>query len=55
MLTGGLSACAIGVLLTMSFPASKLKTSPHFLILQVQCIWFYVEVFDPFGAEFCAG
>jgi hypothetical protein len=22
---------------------------------QVQCIWFYVEVFYPLGLEFCAG
>ena len=25
-----------------------------FLFYKVQCGWFYVEVFDPFGLEFCA-
>ena len=35
--------------------ANVSKTIPHFLFYQVQCIWFYVEVFDPFGLEFCAG
>jgi hypothetical protein len=25
------------------------------LFYQVQCIWFYVEVFDPFGVEFVQG
>jgi hypothetical protein len=23
------------------------------LFYQLQCVWFYVEVFDPFGVEFC--
>ncbi|ERE83670.1 hypothetical protein H671_2g6542 [Cricetulus griseus] len=35
--------------------AIKFKTIPHFLLYQVQCIQFYVEVFDPFGVEFCTG
>jgi hypothetical protein len=24
----------------------------HFLFCQVQCIWLYVEVFNPFGLKF---
>ena len=31
------------------------KLFPHFLFYQVQCIWFYVEVFGPVGLEFVQG
>ncbi|KAL6070924.1 hypothetical protein STEG23_005759, partial [Scotinomys teguina] len=34
--------------------ADAFKAIPHFLFYRVQCIWFYDEVFDPFGLEFCA-
>lgn len=30
------------------------KAIPHFLFYQIQFIWFYVEVFDPFGLDFCS-
>ena len=29
------------------------KALPHFLFCQVQCVWFYVEVFDSLGLDFC--
>jgi hypothetical protein len=35
--------------------ANAFKAIPYFLLYQVHCIWFYVEVFDPFVLEFCAG
>ena len=31
------------------------KAYPHCIFYQVQCIWFYVEVFDPFEDEFYMG
>uniref|UniRef100_D6RHN5 Serine (or cysteine) peptidase inhibitor, clade B (ovalbumin), member 13 n=1 Tax=Mus musculus TaxID=10090 RepID=D6RHN5_MOUSE len=31
--------------------SSRIKSEEE----EVQCIWLYVEVFDPFGLEFCAG
>jgi hypothetical protein len=47
-----LSACVSDVLFRKSFPVPM---SSKLFFNQVQCIWFYVEVFDPFGAEFCRG
>ena len=35
--------------------ASVFKTLPYFLFYQIQGIWPYVEVLDPFRVEFCAG
>jgi len=49
-----LNACANGVLFGLSLP-SEFKAIPCSLFYQVQRIWFYVEVFDPFGVEFYAG
>jgi hypothetical protein len=34
--------------------ANEFKAIPHFLSYHIQCIWFYVEVFDTLGVEFCA-
>ncbi|ERE69856.1 hypothetical protein H671_6g16854 [Cricetulus griseus] len=34
--------------------ANVFKAISHFLFYEVQCGWIYVEVFDPFGLEFCA-
>ena len=31
------------------------KCTSHFLFYDVQCCWFYVEVFDPFELEFVYG
>jgi hypothetical protein len=42
----------------MSVPYRKLSplsvSSRHFLFYEVHCIWFYVDVFNPLGLEFCA-
>ena len=37
------------------FCVSEFKAILYFLFYQVQCIWFYVEVFDLFGVEFVLG
>ena len=34
--------------------ANVFKAIPYFLFYDVPCVWFYVEVFDPLGLEFCA-
>jgi hypothetical protein len=31
------------------------KTISFFLFYPIQCIWFYLEVFDPLGLELCTG
>ena len=41
--------------IVFSLESLSLCQFPHFLFCQVQCIWFYVEVFDPCELEFCAG
>ena len=33
--------------------ANEIETTLHFLSYQNQCIWSYVEVFDPFGVVPC--
>lgn len=35
--------------------ASEFKAILYFLLYQVQGMWFYVEVFNPFVVMFCAG
>ena len=54
-LTVELSVCANDVLFQKIFSCTNVfKAISHFLFYQVQHIWFYVEVFDPFGVEFLA-
>jgi hypothetical protein len=44
-------AYASGVLFRkFLFHASELKAIFHFIFYQVQCVWCYVEVFDPYGS-----
>jgi hypothetical protein len=43
-----LGACANSVLF------NKFKAIPQFLSYQIQWIWFYIEVSDPFAVEFWA-
>jgi hypothetical protein len=52
LLTVVLSTYSIGVLFNMSFLCQLVQ---DFSFYQIQCIWPYAEVFDPFGVEFCAG
>lgn len=50
------SACAIGVLFRKFVSYANLfEAVPHFLFYQVQCVWFYAKVFDPFEPDFYAG
>jgi hypothetical protein len=43
-----LTAQAIAVLFRNFFPCAHIfKVFPHFLLYEIQCLWFYVEVFDP--------
>ena len=51
LLIVSLSVCAAGVVFKKS--AFAFKCTSHFLFYKVQCGWLYVEVFDPFGLEFC--
>jgi hypothetical protein len=44
-----LSVCANSVLLRKSFPVLMSSRLCPTLFCQRQCVWFYVEVFDPFG------
>jgi hypothetical protein len=37
------------------FSTGEFKGIPHFLFFPVQCIGFYVNIFDPRGVEFYAG
>jgi hypothetical protein len=49
-----LSACALGILFKQLFPVlMQSRLFPH--ILFYQCVWFYVEAFDPLKLEFWAG
>ena len=51
LLIADLNACTSGVLFR------RLSTVPMCsrLFYKVQCIWFYLEIFDPLGLEFCVG
>jgi hypothetical protein len=49
-----LAAQAIAVLLRNFSPVPiSLRLSPHFLLYKFQCLWFYVEVFDPLRLQLC--
>jgi len=49
-----LTAQAIGVLFRFFFLcAHKFEALPHFPLYKVQCLRFYLEVFDPLKLEFC--
>ena len=38
------------------FPSAHIfKAFPHFLLYKFQCLWFYVEFFDPLRLELCTG
>ena len=56
LLIVSLSVCAAGVIFRKWFPVSmRSSVLPTFSsVYEVRCGWFYVEVFDPFGLEFCA-
>lgn len=49
-----LSACGICVLFRMSFLWLRGQDYSLLLFYQIQCVWLYVEVLDPFVIEFCA-
>jgi hypothetical protein len=34
--------------------ANELEAVSHFHFYQIQCMWFYVEVLDSLGLDFCA-
>ena len=43
---------AIAVLFRNFFPCAHIfEALPHFLLYKFQCLWFYVEVFDPLRLE----
>ena len=46
------SACIKAVLFVTLFLGQEFKVISYFLFCQVQCIWFYVEVFDPLELSF---
>ena len=48
------TVCQYSALEVVSFD-NEFKPVSHFLFYEVHCTWFYLEVFDPFGVEFCAG
>jgi hypothetical protein len=49
-----LIAQAIVVLFRNFFPCAHIfEAFPHFLLYKFQCLWFYVEVFDPLRLELC--
>jgi hypothetical protein len=50
------SACANDVLFRKVFSyTNRAKCIPYIVFYQVQHIWFYGEVFDSFGVEYCTG
>lgn len=46
------SACIKAVLFVTLFLGQEFKVISYFLFCQVQCIWCYVEVFDPLELSF---
>ena len=54
LLLVALSVCATEVIFRKWFPVPMRSSTSYFLFYKVQCGWLYVEVFDPFGLEFCA-
>lgn len=58
LLTVPLSARAVVLQFRKSSPvpvSSRLPLPPNVLFYQVQSIWVYVDGFDPFGVDLCAG
>ena len=52
-----LIVCATGVICKKWSPVPmccRLQSTSHFLFFQVHCGQIYIEVFNPFGLEFCA-
>lgn len=47
------SACANAALFRKFFPV-VMNSNLFFTFSSIQCVWFYVEVFDPFEVGFCA-
>ena len=54
LLIVSLSVCAAGVLFRKWFPVPMRSSVLPTFSYKVQCGWLYVEIFDPFGLEFCA-
>ena len=56
LLIVALSVVATGFLFRKwsSVPMHSSKCTSHFLFYEVQCSCLYVDIFDPFGLEFCA-
>jgi hypothetical protein len=47
-------AQAIGVLFRNFFPCAHIfEALPHFLLYTFLCLWFYVELLDPFRLKLC--
>ena len=44
----------LGLYLENALLSNVFKCISHFLFCEVHCGWIYIEVFDPFGLEFCA-
>jgi hypothetical protein len=48
-----LTAQSIGVLFRIFFTCARVSEAlPHFLLYKLQCLWFYVKLFDPLGSSF---